>query len=48
MDIGVLLGAGFYADVEVKSNDSGKKKDDGTPYHLHSMLTSKELLSRQW
>lgn len=31
MDIGVLLGAGFYADVEVKSNDSGKKKDDGTP-----------------
>ncbi len=31
MDIGALLGAGFYADVEVKSNDSGKKKDDGTP-----------------
>ena len=31
MDIGALLGAGFYADVEVKSNDSGKKKEDGTP-----------------
>ena len=31
MDIGALLGAGFYADVEVKSVDSGKKKDDGTP-----------------
>jgi hypothetical protein len=31
MDIGFLLGAGFYADVEVKTNDSGKKKDDGTP-----------------
>lgn len=31
MDIGALLGAGFYADVEVKSVDSGKKKEDGTP-----------------
>jgi len=31
MDIGSLLGAGFYADVEVKSVDSTKKKDDGTP-----------------
>ncbi len=31
MDISALLGAGFYADVEVKSVDSGKKKEDGTP-----------------
>lgn len=31
MDISTLLGAGFYADVEVKSVDSGKKKEDGTP-----------------
>lgn len=31
MDISALLGAGFYADVEVKTSDSGKKKDDGTP-----------------
>lgn len=31
MDISALLGAGFYADVEVKTTDSGKKKEDGTP-----------------
>lgn len=31
MDISQLLGAAFYADVDVKETDSGKKKEDGTP-----------------
>lgn len=31
MDIAALLGAAFYADVEVKENDSGKKNDAGEP-----------------
>jgi hypothetical protein len=37
MDIGALLGAAFYADVEVTSKDSGKKDDSGKDIIYHNV-----------